>query len=169
MWCVRKGTLSRPVVVKQLSGPSLPKLMAQFNTEQTGRCKINPQPFSSQFNTDVDSGKGTHTQKRPGTSVGLLSCVLYRARAVATNVSVFCFHVSLGTGRGLPLLSGSPQPSCLSSHSCCPPVTNPHKSKDEPSNVRLYVHMSCELALWELPITLLVEGRTSDHGSTCEV
>ena len=29
-------TLSRPDIVKQLPSPSLPKLMAQFNPEQTG-------------------------------------------------------------------------------------------------------------------------------------
>ena len=96
-------TLSRPVVVKQLPGPSSPKLMAQFNidldsgiirisqlingscpvmsqatlfsrvfvvparireglvpfeigafnTEQTGYCKKNPQPFSTQTDGTV--------------------------------------------------------------------------------------------------------------------
>ena len=40
--------LSRPVGAKQLPGPSLPKLLAQFHSEQTGCCKTTPRPFSSQ-------------------------------------------------------------------------------------------------------------------------
>ena len=46
-------TLSRPVGVKQLPGPSLPKPMAQFNTEQTGYCKTIPRPFSTQTDGTV--------------------------------------------------------------------------------------------------------------------
>ena len=41
-------TLRKPVGVKLHPGPSLPKLMAQFNPEQTGWRKTTPRPFFTQ-------------------------------------------------------------------------------------------------------------------------
>ena len=49
----KKGSLSRPVGVKQLPGPSLPKLMAQFDPEQTGWRKTTPRPFFTQTDGTV--------------------------------------------------------------------------------------------------------------------